>query len=64
MKININSPVTVELTPAGQARWRGLYGMTPSVKVSLQLWELMHIFGPGMTMGMLEMYFVDNEIEL
>lgn len=64
MIINMNDRVGVKLTPAGQARWRGLYGLTPSSNLELSLWDLMATFGPGLHMGMTEMYFVDNKIEV
>lgn len=65
MKININDTVRVRLTEAGQDRY---YGLTFNKATGLQmpLWELMQIFGPGLHIGIgiTEMYFVDNEIEL
>lgn len=63
MIININDIVKVNLTPIGQARWRGKFGITRTT-LQLPLWELMNTFGSGMYMGMTDMYFVDNEIEL
>lgn len=64
MKINLNDQVSVKLTPFGQARWRGLYGTTPSAFLVMPLWELMTIFGPSLHIGMPEVCFVDNEIEV
>jgi hypothetical protein len=64
MKINLNDIAHVKLTPVGQARWRGRFGITPSSNLTVPLWELMQVFGPGLSMGMSEMYFVDNIIEL
>jgi len=63
IKININVTVRVKLTEVGIARWRGKHGVTRS-ELEVQLWELMATFGPGMHMGMMDMYFVDNEIEI
>ena len=64
VKLNINDQVSVKLTDAGKARWRGLFGRTPPYFVVVPLWELMQMFGPGLHMGMTDMYFVDNEIEV
>lgn len=64
MKINIDTEISIELTPTGQARWRGLYGVTPSAFLVMPLWEVMQVFGPGLHMGMTDMYFVNNEIEV
>jgi len=61
--ININATVKVKLTEVGTARWRGKHNVTRT-ELELPLWELMAEFGPGLYMGMSQMYFVDNEIEI
>ncbi len=76
MKLNINAQVEVRLTPYGLEALREYYtdlgipdaamcdrakGQTP---VRFPLWDLMHIFGPVLVMGMWEpeIPFVGNEI--
>jgi hypothetical protein len=62
--MNINDMVKVKLTDVGKARWRGLHGVTRT-ELEMPLWELMSAFGgSSMHMGMRNMYFVNNEIEL
>lgn len=76
MKINMNDPVTVTLTAHGAAVWNARYdGMpiadkykpAPNVAgdlITTQFWDLMHVFGPGVYMGMLEVPFLDNALEV
>jgi hypothetical protein len=65
MKININALVKVKLTQTGEARYKGLMGLSGEYNnLEMPLWELMEIFGPGLHMGMIEMYFENNEIEI
>lgn len=61
--LNINATVKVKLTEIGTARWRGKHNVTRT-ELELPLWELMAEFGPSLHMGMSQMYFVDNEIEI
>lgn len=60
----MNSQTTVKLTSFGKAKYIGLFDTDPGDILILPLWELMQIFGPGIHMGMTEMYFVDNEVEI
>lgn len=65
MKININSQVTVRLTEAGQAKWCSYYSVEEIANtITEPLWEIMQVFGSGLHMGMSEMYFVNNELEI
>jgi hypothetical protein len=65
MKININDTAKVKLTPKGKLLCA--INAEPIMKdgaIELPLWALMRIFGPHIHMGMTEMFFVDNEIEI
>ena len=63
-RIGMNDMVKVKLTDVGISKWRAIYGVTRT-ELELPMWELMSAFGgSSMHMGMRNMYFVDNEIEL
>ena len=70
-KININDTIKFRLTPLGEAIWQAYWGelgvpnspfITDSCgRVEMQLWEVMHIFGPALYMGS-EQIIIDNEV--
>lgn len=76
MKINMNDPVTVTLTTYGAQTWNARYnGISIPVEhrpkpshtgdvITAQLWDLMHVFGPGIHMGMLEVPFLHNAMDI
>ncbi len=70
MKFNINDTVRAKLTDYG-TQYYTLFHRTLGVSVpaaiksvEMPLWELMQIFGPTLHMGMRELPFVDNEVEI
>lgn len=76
MKINMNDQATVTLTAYGARVWNARYdgidipaehlpeAVVAGQQIKTQLWDLMHVFGPGIHMGMQEVPFLQNEIEV
>lgn len=70
-KININDTIKFRLTPHGEAIWQAYlrahdlhippFPTDSCGRVEMQLWEVMHIFGPSLYMGS-EQIIVDNEV--
>jgi hypothetical protein len=57
-KVNLNDRVRFKVRPRGEKMWREHYAFLeqhgqkiPPIPDEEQLWQLMHIFGPGMMMG-------------
>lgn len=68
MKINMNDRVRVKLTDKGEEILDAVefasYYERDGGYLEFTLWELMQIFGRHFHMGMTEMPFVNNSIEL
>jgi hypothetical protein len=73
MKVNANEAVSVTLTMTGAAiynDWMGQFPhnirerVQPGQTIKLPLWSLMQIFGPSIHMGMHQVPFVDNVMDL
>jgi hypothetical protein len=76
MQLNMNDQVRVTLTTYGAQVWNARYDginipaehlpapCAPGDEVKTQLWDLMQVFGPGIHMGMSEVPFLKNEIEV
>lgn len=67
MKINVNDTCRVKLTPAGLKRYfeynAGCGPVVVNSEITIQLWELMRIFGPMISMGS-QPSFINNTIEI
>jgi hypothetical protein len=74
VKVNINRTAGVTLTEAGLRRLRDYHADlgrdpppaqdTTDRPVVFLIWEAMHIFGPMLDHGAIEIPFVDNVIEV
>lgn len=71
--LNLNARVRVTLTPTGMRWLRERYAaLAPGLEPwqpdanprEFQLWELMQVYGPHPYLGMVEMPFVGNRIEV
>lgn len=71
---NLNSPCRVTLTATGARIWNARYDGLPGIPkpepvaagavVETELWNLMHEFGPHIHMGMFEVPFANNRMEI
>jgi hypothetical protein len=71
LTLNLNAACRVTLTDAGRRWYRehytalGIERFIPDpIPEEFTLWELMHVFGPHVYNGCVEIPFVDNQIEL
>jgi hypothetical protein len=72
MRLNLNAKVVVTLTEAGASIFNdhmARYPMKTPLKVAgdtyrTELWALMQVFGAHIYMGMGEVPFLDNDLEI
>lgn len=74
MKINMNARCRFILTEAGASLWNAHYDEVPpeyrpapvpaGQEVRTQLWVAFQVFGPAIYMGMPQVHFTDNCLEI